>query len=54
MAYEIWLGTSVVTGLISAFIAHRKGKDPVVWFFIGALFNVVVFFMVAQIKRRTS
>ncbi len=39
--YTLWLVTSVVVGAVSAVIARMKGRDPVVWFFIGAALNII-------------
>ncbi len=36
-AAVIW----VIVGLISAYVAKRKGKNPLVWFAMGTLFSVL-------------
>lgn len=40
--YIVWVASSLVIGLIASVLARRKGKDPFVWFCIGAAANVLV------------
>lgn len=53
---EMLLIFSVITGGLAAFVAKRKGKDPLFWFFIGALFGMlgvfVAFFFPASEKKK--
>lgn len=35
------LGISLLLGIVSAYIANRKGKNPYFWFFIGFLFGLI-------------
>lgn len=41
-AYFVLVVTSLIIGSICAAVAHKRGKDPVKWFFAGALLNVFV------------
>jgi len=43
---ETLLLFSVLTGGLAAFVAKRKEKDPLFWFFIGALFGMIGVFIV--------
>lgn len=40
--YEIYIVTAILCGAVAAWIAKEKGRSPILWFFIGALFNVVI------------
>jgi hypothetical protein len=42
-AYEIYIITSILCGCVAAGIAKIKGHPPILWFFIGAALNVLVF-----------
>ena len=53
-AYEIYVVTSILCGLVAAGIARAKGKSPVQWFFIGALANVVLLAVVLFFVGRKS
>lgn len=50
-AYFVLVMTSVVIGLVCAGVAYKKGKDPFVWFFAGALLNVFVVIFILLIKE---
>lgn len=41
-AYEIYIITAILCGLVTAGIAKMKGRSPLLWFFIGAALNVLV------------
>ncbi len=56
--YVLWLVSSILVGLIAAVIAKYKGRDPFLWFLIGAGLNVFVLLVAVGIrtgirKRRT-
>jgi len=38
------LALSTCVGVLSAFMAFRRGKNPYLWFFIGALFGLLGIF----------
>jgi len=46
-AYEIYIITAILCGVVAAAIAKMKGRSPVLWFFIGAALNVLVLSAVA-------
>lgn len=49
------LFASGVIGLISAYLAHRRGKNPITWFMIGFFFGllgVFAIFFVPQDKKQ--
>jgi uncharacterized membrane protein YhaH (DUF805 family) len=50
--YAIWIITSILVGFVAAFVAKSKGKDPVLWFFLGALFNLFVLLFALGVKKR--
>src|SRR3990167_8588744 len=46
---------SSVIGLISAYIAYRRGQNPLIWFFIGLCFGLLglfFFFFTTPPKKR--
>jgi hypothetical protein len=49
---------SSIVGLISSYLAYRRGKSPITWFFIGALFGLLgvfaLFFSMKQKKKQPS
>jgi len=52
--YEIFVVTAVLCGGVSAWIASRNGRSPVLWFFIGAALNVVILIYVYLRASRRS
>jgi hypothetical protein len=50
MVFSLWpdpkvgLLASSAAGLISAYMAHRRGRNPVVWFFVGFAFGIAGIF----------
>jgi hypothetical protein len=40
--YGIFIIVAILCGALSATIATAKGRSPVLWFFLGAVFNVVI------------
>jgi len=50
--YLIWIVTSILVGIVSAWVAKSKGKDPVLWFAIGAALNVFVLLVIAGLQKR--
>jgi LytS/YehU family sensor histidine kinase len=50
----IVLVISLIVGFISAFIARRKNKSPLLWFFIGFILNVIVILVVLYYWRDSS
>ncbi len=54
MAYVIWLLTSIVVGIIAAWMAKSKGKDPVVWFALGFFLNILALVALALTQKRLS
>jgi hypothetical protein len=40
--YGIFVIVAILCGIVSAAIANSKGRSPVLWFFLGALFNVFI------------
>lgn len=45
---------ALTTGALGAYLARRRGRNPYIWFFIGAFFGIlgafVIFFMPSQKK----
>jgi len=44
-------------GLCSAYLAHRGGRNPYKWFFIGALFGIfglAILFVIPRMKKEAS
>lgn len=40
--YAIWLVTSVIAGLVGAWAAQRRNRNPLAGFVIGAIANVLI------------
>jgi len=36
----------LVAGIISAYLAYRRGKNPILWFFIGAVLGLIGVFAI--------
>jgi hypothetical protein len=53
-AYAVIVVTSVLIGLVCAAIAQRTNRDPLRWFFIGALLNVAALALLAFIAKRRA
>lgn len=48
---------STVAGFISAYLAHRRGKNPIIWFLVGCLFGlfgIFAFLFFTPKKRQTQ
>jgi membrane protein DedA with SNARE-associated domain len=52
MGYPIWVVTSILFGMVAAWVAKNEGKNQVMWFFIGAALNVFVILAVAGIQKK--
>lgn len=50
--YLIIVVTSVLVGAICAAVAQRRGKDPVRWFWAGALLNALGVMLILVMKRQ--
>ena len=50
--WYLWLASSVTAGMLCAFIAQKKNKDPLVWFVVGAMFNVLALLAMLWYCRR--
>lgn len=50
--YAVWIMLSIVVGLVCALIARAKGKDAVLWFILGACFNIVALVIIAQVEKK--
>jgi small-conductance mechanosensitive channel len=44
--YAVFVVTSVIIGFICAAVAKRQGKNPTLWFLVGAVLNVLVLALV--------
>lgn len=56
---EIFLIFSLITGGLASYVAKKKGKDPLFWFFIGALFGmlgvfILFFFPTTEKKKKLA
>jgi sugar phosphate permease len=40
--YGIFVIVAILCGIVSAAMANSKRRPPVLWFFLGALFNVFI------------
>jgi hypothetical protein len=45
---------SFAAGLVSAFIAYKKQRPPILWFCIGFLLNVVAILAIVFLSQRTD
>lgn len=55
--YEIYIVTAILCGAVAAWIAKGKGRSPILWFFIGAVLNVVAisaFWILSTRKKATA
>ena len=52
--YEIYLVTAILCGAVSAWIAKEKGRSPILWFFIGAVLNVVLLTVIYISSKRRA
>jgi len=43
---------ALICGIISSFFAKGKGKNPVIWFFIGFFLSFFAIFLVAFIRDK--
>ena len=43
---------SVLVGLLFAFIAKRKNKNPAVWFDAGVILTAFIFWLINEAKKR--
>jgi len=53
---EFWLpvvAVCLLTGFFTSRVAQRKGRDPVVWFFIGFMLSIVGVSIATTLKRRS-
>jgi uncharacterized membrane protein len=42
----------VVLGLLCAFLAKKKRKDPATWFNVGVVLSALAFLIVNEFKKR--
>jgi len=52
-APALFLASSAV-GLISGYLAHKRGKNPLVWFVLGFLFGIFGLFAIFFSPKRTQ
>jgi len=52
--YGIFVIIAILCGVLSAAIAKAKGKSPVMWFFLGAIFNVAILAAIGLLATRKS
>lgn len=52
--YEIFVVTAVLCGGVTAWIAKRNGRSPILWFFIGAALNVLILLWIYLRASRRS
>ena len=52
--YVALVVTAFLCGLVAAGIAKAKGRNPVQWFFVGALLNVVALGAILVYSSRQS
>lgn len=50
--YAIIIITGILVGSICAAIASKKNRDPVLWFFVGAVLNVLALGVIAFLEKR--
>ncbi len=51
LTFLVW----IVFGAVAAFMAKRNGKNPLLWFFLGALFGVFgLFFLFFSSKKKAK
>lgn len=50
--YETYIITAILCGVAAAWIAKEKGRNPVLWFFIGAALNVVIICFILMYSNR--
>jgi hypothetical protein len=54
---KMTLLVSCIAGLISGYLAYKRGKNPTFWFFIGTLFGlfgVFAFFFLSKPKKQPA
>lgn len=51
-SFASWIAISVVLGLLCAFIAKKKRKNPESWFRIGAILGLILPWVIEEIKKR--
>ncbi len=55
--FEVWLVFALLSGIVSYFIAKRRGRDAVLYFLLGIVFNIfflgaVLFFQNLMNKKK--
>lgn len=55
--FEVWLVFALLSGIVSYIIAKRKGRDAVLYFLLGIVFNIfflgaVLFFQNLMNKKK--
>lgn len=50
--YAIIIITSILVGSVCAAIASKKNRDPVLWFFIGVVLNIVGLGIISFLESR--
>jgi hypothetical protein len=51
-AYLVWVVTSVLIGVVVAVIAARCKRNPLGWFLVGVLLNVLVLGLITMLEKR--
>lgn len=51
-AYGVILLTSFLVGFFCAVLARRKGKDPMLWFIVGVVLNIIALGIIASMRKR--
>ena len=50
----VLLGQAIVSAGFCAYLASQKGRDSVVWFFLGLLFGLLALIAIAAVPAQTS
>lgn len=50
--YPVLVAIALLLGLICAFIAKKKGKNPATWFGIGTVVGAVTLLMSNEIQKK--
>jgi hypothetical protein len=50
--YTFILVTCLIIGLVSAGIAKQKGKDPIKWFLIGCILNIIAIITIVFAEKK--
>ncbi len=50
--YALYVVTCILFGVVAAWVAKTKGRDPVGWFFIGVVLNLIGLVLVFAVQRK--